>query len=96
MLLEDEEKMKTAIKEAVREGIRESVTPELAEQFWGAGLDMLQKQATEHAGRFVIGGIMGLTKKLALFLLLGSMIYAIGGWSALANLFKVLFHQGGS
>lgn len=96
MLLEDEEKMKAAIKEAVREGIQESVTLELAEQFWGAGLGMLQKQATEHAGRFVIGGLMGLVKKLALFLLLGSMIYAIGGWSALANLFKVLFHQGGS
>lgn len=79
---------------AVKQGIRESMTEETAEMFWSAGLSLLQKQATQKAGRFVIGGLGGLVKKTMLFVLLGGLVYAVGGWSALAGLFKLLFHGG--
>ena len=85
-----EEKM----AEAVTRGIRSAMTPETAEMFWSAGLTMLQREAQQHAGRFVIGGLAGLAKKAALFLALGGIVYAVGGWSALAGLFKHLFTQG--
>jgi len=54
----------------------------------------LQRQATDHAGRFVLGGSWGLVRNAGMFLTLGGIVYAIGGWSALAGLAKTLFSQG--
>lgn len=83
------------IAAAVGTGLKSSVTEETAAAFWAAGLSVLQKQATQHAGRFVLGGLLGVVRKLGLFLTLGGIVYALGGWSALAALFKVLFQGGG-
>lgn len=88
--------LKEVMRDAVREGVRDLVTEETIEQFWAGGLGMLQKQATEHAGRFVLGGLWGLARKASLFLALGGIVYALGGWSALAALFKAMFSQGGA
>lgn len=87
--------MKELMRDAVREGVRELVTEDNMHRFWGAGVTMLQAQATQHAGRFVLGGLLGLARKAALFLLLGGLVYAFGGWSALAALVKALFTSGG-
>lgn len=83
------------IAAAVGTGLKSAVTEETAAAFWAAGLSVLQKQATQHAGRFVLGGLLGVVRKLGLFLTLGGIVYALGGWSALAALFKVLFQGGG-
>ena len=82
-----EEKM----AKAVADGIAAAINEKTAEAFWSAGLTVFQRQAQQHAGRFVIGGLWGLTRKLGLFLMLGGVVYAIGGWSALAGLAKTLF-----
>lgn len=84
------------IGEAVARGIKGAITEDTAKAFWAAGFTMLQDQASEHAGRFVIGGLWGLMRKLMMFLTLGGIVYAIGGWSGLAALFKALFSHGGS
>lgn len=88
--------MQELMRDAVREGVRELVTPETMEQFWSSGFQQLQKQATQQAGRVVLGGLVGLLRKAGLFLLLGGIVYAVGGWSALATLAKALFSSGGS
>lgn len=49
--------LETLMAASVRGAIHESLTEETAERFWGAGLRVLQRQATDHAGRFVIGGL---------------------------------------
>lgn len=90
------EHMQELMRDAVRDGMRELVTPEAMEQFWSSGFQMLQKEATRHAGRFVLGGLAGLLKKASLFVLLGGIVYAVGGWSALATLAKALFSHGGT
>ena len=84
------------IASAVGTGIKAAMTEDTAAAFWAAGLSVLQKQATQHAGRFVLGGLVGVVRKLGLFLTLGGIVYAMGGWSALAALFKVLFQSGGN
>ena len=76
---------------AVREGIKGAMTEETAAAFWAAGLTVLQKQATQHAGRFVLGGLWGLARKASLFFMLGGIVYALGGWAALAALAKTIF-----
>ena len=76
---------------AVREGIKGAMTEETAAEFWAAGLAELQKEATQHAGRFVLGGLWGLARKASLFFMLGGIVYALGGWAALAALAKTIF-----
>lgn len=88
--------MQSMMRDAVREGVRELLTEETMNQFWSSGFQQLQKQATQQAGRVVLGGLVGLLRKAGLFLLLGGIVYAVGGWSALATLAKALFSSGGS
>lgn len=79
---------------AVREGISSAMTEETAEKFWAAGLTVLQKQAAAHTGRFILGSLWGVSRKILIFLMIGGIVYAVGGWGALAALFKALFHPG--
>ena len=79
------------IAAAVGNGIKTAITEETAVAFWSAGLAALQRQATQHAGRFVLGGIWGLLRKASLFFMLGGIVYAVGGWAALAALAKTIF-----
>lgn len=79
------------IAAAVGNGIKAVITEDTAVAFWSAGLAALQKQATQHAGRFVLGGIWGLLRKASLFFMLGGIVYAVGGWAALAALAKTIF-----
>lgn len=82
------------VSQAVRDGISSSFNEENAKLFWTAGLNLLQEQASTHAGRFVLGGLWGLLRKLSMFLLLGGIVYAVGGWTALLKLWNVLFSSG--
>lgn len=84
------------IASAVGTGIKSAMTEDTAAAFWAAGLSVLQRQATNHAGRFVLGGLWGLARKASLFLMLGGIVYALGGWSALAALAKAIFSSGGN
>lgn len=88
--------LKDVMRDAVREGVRDLVTEETIAAFWSGGMAMLQQQAAQHAGRFVLGGLWGLFRKASLFLLLGGAVYALGGWTALAALAKTLFSHGGT
>lgn len=89
------EYLEQKIAQAVRDGIAGAITEDTAAKFWGAGLTVLQKQATAQTGKLVLSGLSGLVSKGFLFLLAGGLVYAVGGWSALAGLFKALFHSGG-
>jgi hypothetical protein len=87
--------LREQMRDAVEEAMKSAMNEDTARAFWGAGLKVLQEQAAEHAGRFVLGGLWGLVRKLSTFLLLGGIVYAVGGWQALVGLFKVLFSSGG-
>lgn len=82
------------IASAVGTGIKNAMTEDTAAAFWAAGITVLQRQATDHAGRFVLDGLWGLARKASLFLMLGGIVYALGGWAALAALIKALFSSG--
>ena len=82
------------IEVAVQSGIQSAMTEDTAKLFWSAGLSVLQDQASTHAGRFVLGGLWGLVRKVSMFLILGGIVYAIGGWAALLKLWHVIFASG--
>lgn len=79
---------------AVAEGISAAMTDEAAEKFWNTGLAVLQRQAKTAAGGFVLGGLGALFRRVGLFVLLGGIVYWIGGWSALATFGKFLMGDG--
>ena len=89
------EYLEQKIAQAVRDGIAGAITEDTAAKFWGAGLAVVQKQAAAQTGKLVLSGLSGLLSKGFLFLLAGGLVYAVGGWSALAGLFKALFRSGG-
>lgn len=83
------------LEESMRRVIKESINEESAKLFWEAGIKVLRKEATEHTGRFILGGLGSLMTRAFTFLLLGSLVYAIGGWSGLAKLWQMLFSGAG-
>lgn len=83
----DVERTRAVVREAVAEGIRDVLSDkEALGVFWSSAYDQLQQSATQHTGRFVITGIKAAVTKGSMFLLLGMLIYSIGGWSAVAKL----------
>jgi len=88
--------LEAKIAQAVRDGIKGAMNEETAAAFWSAGLALLEKQAAQRAGQIVIGGLWGLMQRIMLFLMLGGLVYSVGGWSALYTLFKTVFGGGSS
>lgn len=88
--------LETLMARSVQRGIADAVNDETVERFWAAGLTVLQRNAARHTGRFVLGGLWALLSKVWLFVLLGGIVYALGGWPALTALAKSLFGSGGA
>ncbi len=83
--------MQELMTQAVKTGITESMTQDNARLFFKTGMQVVQEEATQHTGRFVIGGLRGLVKKALTFITLGLIVYSVGGWSALVSTFKAIF-----
>lgn len=67
------------------------MTEENATKFWLAGINALQRHAAENTGKLVLGGLASLLRRGAVFILLGALVYALGGWTAIATFWKALF-----
>lgn len=75
--------LRSDIREAVRDGIADAMTDDNAERFWAKGLEVLQRQATEKTGEFVLDGLSALAKRLTWVGLLLLAFFMLGGWPAL-------------
>lgn len=84
-------KIREANAESIAEALNSALTDDVAVRFWSAGLRAIQTHAAEHTGRFILGGVWAVAQKLLLFVTIGSLIYAIGGWAALAKLWHAFF-----
>jgi len=78
------------IRDCVKEVITDALSEGNAEKFWAVGLTMLRRQTAEKTGTFVGGMAMALLRRGIIFMILGGVVYAIGGWTALAALWKSL------
>ncbi len=86
--------IETRMAKAVGEGIKYAMTEENARAFWIAAMAGLQKSATENTGRFVLGGIKALIRKMFLLLLVLGMAYAAGGWGLFVAAYKAISSSG--
>lgn len=78
------------LEECMRRAIKQSINDESARLFWEAGINVLRKEAAQHTGRFVLGGLRAIAARVTMFVILGSVVYAIGGWAGLAKLWQFL------
>jgi len=78
------------VRAAIKDGMSDMMSQANMEKFWGVGVSMLQRQAAVKTGTFVGGVAMGILRKGLIFTILGGLVYAIGGWTALATLWKAL------
>jgi hypothetical protein len=82
--------MRDELRIAVAEGVSGAMTDANAQKFVRSMWAEAQKMAAEKSVEVAGGAIKALLKRALLFLFLGSLVYAVGGWSALAALAKFL------
>lgn len=73
---------------AVADGITEAMTDANAAKFCRAMVSEAKNMATDASVEVAGGLLKDLLKKGLMFLFLGSLVYGIGGWSALAAVGK--------
>lgn len=73
---------------AVAEGVSAAMTDENAARFVRAVIAETQKMATLKAGEMAGSAIKALLGRTLLFVFVGSIVYAWGGWAALAAMGK--------
>lgn len=86
------EYLRSHMREAVTHGLKDALIDEQAlKTFWDSAFVALREQATRQTGVVVIGGLVATVKKALLFVLLGLLVYALGGWSAVSLWWKALW-----
>lgn len=68
---------------AVSEGIAEVLT---SEEVWAKVFAVLQKQASERTGRWLLGGLAAMLRKAMWVGVFVLVAYSIGGWSLLKTI----------
>lgn len=90
-MTERQQEIAAAVQAAVAAGIKEVLDDEEAVgKFWGAAFAQLQQRAAESTGQWVLGGLRALASKISMFVGLAALVYALGGWAALAKLWAVM------
>lgn len=80
-----------AMRDAVAEGIRDVLSDEESvAAFWTGAFDHLQALAQRQTGRMLLGSLSAIVRRILLFIALGLIVYAIGGWSAIEKLWHAL------
>lgn len=77
-----------AISAAVASGMTQAVSSPL---FWDAGFQAMRQRTKSAAGGFLLDGIGSALRRVMWFVLAGFVVYLAGGWTALVQMFNVLF-----
>lgn len=79
--------LRDEMRVAVAEGLEAVLTNEAV---WAKVFVVLQKQATERTGRFVLGGLTAVLKKALWIGAFALVAYSIGGWTLLKTLWAAM------
>lgn len=80
--------LRNEMSDAFAAGLQEAMTSDNAKLFVRAMLTEAQRMATEKSVEVAGGVLKALLGRALLFLFLGSIVYALGGWTALAAMGK--------
>lgn len=79
-----------ALKHAVAEGLREVLADPEA---WRAARDGMNTAVKQEVGGWLLSSAKAAFSKLAWLLVIGMVVYQLGGWSAVSSLFKATTAQ---
>jgi hypothetical protein len=80
---------KTLTRDDVRHAIAEGLLLAIKhDEFWPTLTAGMQRHAQAEAGGWLFGSLKAALSKAALFLVLGLLVYLVGGWSGLVAFFK--------
>jgi hypothetical protein len=79
--------LRDEMRVAVSEGLEAVLTNEAV---WAKVFLVLQKQATERTGRFVLGGVTVVLKKVVWVGAFALIAYSIGGWTLLKTIWAAV------
>ena len=57
---------------------------------WSAALTGAKAATSNHAGRVVLGALGALASRALLVLVIGMLVYSVGGWTALAKVWNAV------
>jgi hypothetical protein len=82
--------LRDELRMAVADGITAAMTDEAAERFWSKGLEVLQRQAKQKAGGFLLDGLAAAAKKLLWVAVFVVIAYSVGGWALMKAVWAAL------
>lgn len=83
----DSEMMREAMSEAVVKSLPKALKDAARDpEMWSAGNDGLQEYVSQRAGSWVMKVVWMAVSRVLVFLVLGSIVYALGGWPLLAKM----------
>lgn len=78
------------ITASVRAGIAEAAcNPDT----WAAAVSGIRASTEHHAGRWLVGAMWSVLRKALVVIVIGMLVYSVGGWSALSALWKAVWGQ---
>lgn len=80
---------KTLTRDDMSQAVSDGVLRAMRDpQFWPAFTSGMHGYASAEAGGWLFGSIKAAVSKIFLFMLLGLLVYMVGGWSGLVAFFK--------
>lgn len=73
------------VRDAIAEGLLRAIRHD---EFWPALTTGMQRHAQAEAGGWLFGSLRAAMSKALLFMVLGLLVYLVGGWSGLVAFFK--------
>jgi hypothetical protein len=86
--------LRDEMRVAVAEGIGAALTDEAAERFWAKGLEVLQRQAKQKAGGFLLAGVIAASKRLMWIGVFLMIAWSVGGWTLLKTVWAAIAPKG--
>lgn len=91
-LIELEQSTQKAVAAGIREGLQAVIgDDEYMAAFWGKGIELAKKQATLKAGTLLMTSLTDILKSVSKVLLIGMIMYYLGGWDLVARVLKFFF-----
>lgn len=86
----DSQMMRDAVAEAVEQAFPKALQSAARDpDTWAALQEGMKKHVSARAGGLIMNAVWSVVSRIMLFIMLGLLIYAIGGWALVAKIFGV-------
>lgn len=88
----DKIELTNRIEQAVKRGMQDAMSDEAVRGFWTTGVGVLKEEVAQRTGQFILKGLTAVLARLFFFLLIGVVVYALGGWGLVTGIGRGIIH----